>query len=216
MKLSTSLDLAWLCLTKPSVLWRRKSYLFLMSHMRSYSSLLSHLLGSHAQISGHSERLKPYRRNRDLIKLRYTDYRETGSAAQDYLLDKILHNQYAISDSILKMPQLRLVFFLRDPEATYQSIFHMGRYLLKDESYCDLDAIDKYYCERLGKLVEYSKKTEHQPIYLDADDIVDCPKTILTFMTDWLELKSPIRSEYEVFEDSGTKMRGDHSEELKQ
>ncbi|WP_294952837.1 hypothetical protein [Sulfurovum sp.] len=39
---------------KPAM-WKRKKYLLLLGHMRSYSTLFSHLLGSHKAICGNAQ-----------------------------------------------------------------------------------------------------------------------------------------------------------------
>ena len=41
-------------LAHPSVL-KRRNYIFLLSHVRGYTTLLSHILGSHREISGYAE-----------------------------------------------------------------------------------------------------------------------------------------------------------------
>ena len=45
------------------------NYLFLLSHMRSYSSLMSHLLGSSPQIDGYGEMHLRYRTRLSLLAL---------------------------------------------------------------------------------------------------------------------------------------------------
>jgi hypothetical protein len=50
-----------------SLLAPRKS-LFVLGHMRSYSSLLCHILGSHPQIDGYCETHIKYRTRFDLLR----------------------------------------------------------------------------------------------------------------------------------------------------
>src|SRR5258707_13269189 len=65
--------------------------LFLLGHMRSYSSVLSHVLGSHPQINGYCETHTKYRTYFDLWKLHRRGRKLTGEAAtRDYVLDKML------------------------------------------------------------------------------------------------------------------------------
>ncbi|MEM7456395.1 MAG: hypothetical protein AAF456_18765 [Planctomycetota bacterium] len=214
MRFATALDIATLCIRHPGVLLGRKKYLFLFSHMRSYSSLLAHILGSNPGINGHSERLRPYRNKRDLLRLRLTDYRETRETGHEFLLDKILHNQYRVEEQILELPSLRPVFFLRPPGETYQSIHNMGRNILKDEAYCDLDAIHSYYRERLDELVRYSSIVADRAIYFDAAMLVDQPDELLGQLSTWLSLQTPLQKQFTVFEDTGQNLKGDPSGNL--
>jgi hypothetical protein len=48
-----------------------RRHLFLLGHMRSYSSVLSHILGSHPQIDGYCETHIKYRTRLDLWRLHH-------------------------------------------------------------------------------------------------------------------------------------------------
>ena len=216
MGLGTFFNVAKVCLRDPRVLMGRKKYLFLLSHMRSYSSLLAHLLGSHVEIEGHSERLRSYTNPRDLLKTRYAEFRSNGNGGYSYLLDKILHNQFEISDQVLGMRDTRLIVFVRKPADTLRSIFRMGRDLIQDESYCDMDRNCEYYIQRLDRLVQYCKQAPAKPLYFDSELIVQQTDELLSFLTDWLELSSPLTSEYTVFPNTGASFLGDPSENIQQ
>ena len=103
--------------------------LFVLSHMRSYSSLLSHVLGSHPDIDGYCETRLRYRFPLDVMRLHWKVTRLTGEPLRGrFVLDKILHN-YAVSRAILENPRTRAVVLLREPREVGQSIIHMGRHL---------------------------------------------------------------------------------------
>ena len=59
-----------LLLRHPSVYLGRREYVIVLSHMRSYSTLLAHLLGSHPEIAGYAEMHTSYAQRRDLLRLR--------------------------------------------------------------------------------------------------------------------------------------------------
>ena len=62
-----------------------RRYLFVLGHMRSYSSLLCHILGSHPQINGYCETHVKYRSRFDLLRLRSRVVKLTGEPLQsDY------------------------------------------------------------------------------------------------------------------------------------
>src|SRR5262245_63080843 len=98
----------------------RPAPLFLMSLIRSYSSLLSHVLGSHPEIDGYCETHLRYHFPFDVMRLRRRVRKLTGEPLGGrYVLDKILHN-YAMSPSILESRRTRAVFLLRQPEEVVQ------------------------------------------------------------------------------------------------
>ena len=114
-------------LTHPSVL-KRRNYIFLLSHIRGYTTLLSHILGSHGEISGYAETWISYRTARDLLKLRcavcsHGNYKPNCT----YFLDKILHNPLQISDSILNRPDIHYIFMIRKPVPTIKSMVALYR-----------------------------------------------------------------------------------------
>ena len=111
----------------PAVFTSKKKYLFVLSHMRSYSSLLAHILGSHEEISGYSEIHQSYRWWYDLMRLRYKVYLANNNQLNGrFVLDKMLHNRSYISDSILNRNDVHIILMLRNPEDTARSIINMG------------------------------------------------------------------------------------------
>jgi hypothetical protein len=84
-----------------------RRHLFVLGHMRSYSSVLSHILGSHPQIDGYCETHIRYRWHFDLLRLQRRVRQLTGEPLRgDYVLDKILHD-YPLARSILDSRRIR-------------------------------------------------------------------------------------------------------------
>ena len=215
MRMSTLVRMTRASLSDPRVVFGRKRHLFLLSHMRSYSSLLAHIMGSHPQITGHSERLRSYRRRRDLIKARYEDYLSTGDGSYRYFLDKVLHNEYAISDDVVRLAEMRAIVFLREPSTALPSIIRMGREMLADENYADHRQVVDYYIGRLQALARSCDAMRTTPLYFDARDIIEKSSAVLQRITSWLDLEPPLSTEYTVFADTGETYRGDPSANLK-
>ncbi len=119
-------------ITHPSLL-KSRHYVFLLSHMRGYSTLVSHILGSHPEISGYAEDRLSYRTQLDLLKLRCVIYRlgnyKTGCR---YFLDKVLHNEFALADTILNRRNVHIVFLIREPAATLKSMVAMHHKTLQE------------------------------------------------------------------------------------
>ena len=216
MNLGTLLQLSKIMMTKTDVFTADKKYLFLSSHMGSYSSLFSHILGSHDKISGYSEMHISYRRKVDLMVLRYRVYKACNMELNgDYIFDKILNN-YLISDNILNSKNTKLLFVLRKPEDTIKTISKMGKNLKNPNRFRNIDNIVNYYTGRLKQLEILVERANGKAVYLDAEKIVDNTDFVLGYLTDWLQLPTMISSEYNVFSNTGKPGFGDPSNNIKQ
>ena len=216
MNFITLLNISKLMITNPGVLSGDNKYLFLLSHMRSYSSLLSHILGSHDKISGHSEMHLPYRKKADLMTLRYRVYMSDKEKLNgNYIFDKILHN-HPISDNMLNDDNTKVLFMLRKPEDTLKSIMKMSENMNNPSRINDIDKIGSYYFNRLVQLKNLAERTDGRAVYLDAEKIVNNTDFVLGFLSDWLQLPTKLSSEYKTFSNTGKPGFGDPSENIKQ
>jgi len=187
--------------------------------MRSRSSLLSHLLGSHPQIAGYSELHCSYKNVKALANMKAKINLKLKNETQaKYYLDKILHN-YPFSADILNNSNIKIIFLLREPQATIQSIIQLGhitgatRWLNKP-----FKALD-YYCARLLKLEEFFHQLQvlnkNNYFFIESDDLVKNPNNLLSNLQSWLNLDSPINEQYSIFSDTGKAGYGDPSENIK-
>src|ERR1700753_1681333 len=95
-----------------------RRHLFVLGHMRSYSSLLCHILGSHPEIDGYCETHVKYRTRLDLIRLRSRVVKSTAPRLKGvYVLEKVLHN-YAFTHRIGRSPKTMAVILVRKPQPT--------------------------------------------------------------------------------------------------
>ena len=141
----------------PKNIFCEAKYLFLLSHMRSRSSVLAHILGSNPDICGYRELQFSYRSRLSLMKMRAVIYSDLECPLNNkFLLDKFLHN-YSISSRVIESAKPKFIFLLRYPESTIKSIINMG-HETGIEWYKDpIQAMD-YYCSRLSGLEEFSKQ----------------------------------------------------------
>lgn len=83
---------AALLLRSPLLSFRRYQNLFLISHMRARTSLLSHIMGSHAEIAGYYEQHIAHWKRASDLRLRASLLEERLITPDTrYLLDKVLH-----------------------------------------------------------------------------------------------------------------------------
>ena len=144
----------------PHLITERTKYLFIFSHMRSRSSLLSHVLGSNSEICGYRELHRSYLNQIDLLETRIDLYHDQKKELHNkYLLDKILHNDHIVSSKIFEIAQPKIIFLLREPKSTFESMINMG-YITGIDWYKDPQKVLKYYASRLLELEKYAKQIE--------------------------------------------------------
>jgi hypothetical protein len=196
-----------------SGLWGRQ-YLFVLGHMRSYSSLLCHILGSHPQIDGYCETHVKYRTRLDLIRLRSRVVKFTGEPLRGrYVLEKMLHN-YPFAHSIVRSPQIRAVMLVRQPLPAVQSIVNMGLHYSDIAWYRDLEAVARYYEERLAMLVRLADQLRGRVMFIEAESLLTRTPEVLHGIGSLLNLSEPLRSDYRRFAHTGERGFGDPSEAI--
>jgi len=79
--------------------------IFLLSHMRAFTSLAGHILGSHPQINGYYEMHLSYE-DASALDQQLDVYRASDALKPNsrYLFDKLLHNDYVLQPARLGWP----------------------------------------------------------------------------------------------------------------
>jgi hypothetical protein len=191
-------------------------YLLLLSHMRSYSSLLAHLLGSSPEIEGYGEAHVRYRHPWDLWRLRRSIQRSTGRELRGrWMLDKILHNHIRPPDRLVDREFVRAVIFIREPEPSLQSMLALARVTPDGGPMRDPQRCCDYYVSRLHRLREDGERLGSAAIYFDAEALVERPHALLSGLGDWLGLRQPLRTGYAVGVRSGECGFGDPSDNIR-
>jgi hypothetical protein len=204
---------------EPRLLFGRKHYLFLLSHMRCYTSLLGHVLGNHADIAGSYECHQSYRNRLDLVKTRYlVYYNHNKKIGNKYIFDKLLHDRYTISTGILNRDNVRVIFALRDPAQTIPSIVKLySGQGLQDAGWYDYrnpDQACEYYIRRLQSLEGYSRALRGKPIYFDGEDLNEHTDRLFEFLRRELELSGALTEVYATYNHTGRPGFGDTSNRL--
>ena len=203
-------------ITQPNVLLGRKDYVLLLSHMRSRSTLLSHILGSHPEISGYSELHQEYRSRLDLARMRYRACCTSNNRLKGrFVLDKVLHDRYVVSETILKSPNVRLIFMLREPEDTLRSIIRM-RAEGEEGRDVDVESVLEYYTHRLDHLQRLAEKAGRESFFLQSERLVQDTSVVLESLAGWLGLQQPLSEEYSIFEYTGVPVYGDSSSVIRE
>jgi hypothetical protein len=201
-------------LSNPRLVFRQKN-IFLLSHMRANTSLFGHLLGSHPWIEGYYEMHIGYYGWKSLWrqKIMYFDSHPAKPGAR-FMFDKILHDGHNMSLKLLQRAQTRTIMMLRAPEQSIKSLIALYRKELPELPEATAAGAAQYYISRLNSLTRTASKLNRRYFYLDADCLIQSTKPSLSMLSNWLELDSPIDSEYQIFSNTGRGTAGDHSERL--
>lgn len=198
-------------------IWRRAwnpnwRYLFVLGHMRSGSTLLSHILMSSASVAGIGERNSTYLDDSDFPRLAmHAHFRRLLMVPRKFVLDQINHNRMTPDLRLLEREDVHLVFLIRDPGASIASMTDvLGKLYGTDAA-----AASDYYLDRLPYLARIADQvaTPERAFFLTYDDLVMRTEATLGALTNFLDLPQPLKPDYRIFRFTGR--RGDPSATIK-
>jgi hypothetical protein len=196
------------------ILFRPQPYkvLFILSHMRSGSSLLTHILNSNPEIIGFGETHLVYESEQDFKALMFKLYwrlKELNMNHQ-YILDKVLHDQKFLDASFLQSDAVKTIFLLREPKRTLASILDIKPH--QNEAH----ALG-YYTSRLATLENYAKliNSKEKSLFITHAQVLNQSELVFTSLQNYLETKTGFSEEYQVLKTTGTRGIGDSSENIK-
>ena len=185
-------------------------YLFIVSHMRSRSTLLSHLLANNPHVAGYAETNLPYRTRWDTTKLRIRVFKQTrGKRQRRFVLDRILHN-VEMSRAMLARPNVRCIYLLRKPEETLKSIIQLAD-LTGITNYRDPQFALRHYLTRMAAMRLGAVQEPSSGFFIDSERLVRSSEQVLRDLTDWLDLPVPLQTQYRLWPKTGFARAGDPS-----
>jgi hypothetical protein len=196
---------------------RPRRTVLLLSHMRSYSSLISHILGSSPEIDGYVEMQRQYASRTDLVRLRLAVARMNGDRLSGrYVLDKVLHDKWQVDDAVLRDRSVYPLFSVREPEATIKSTVAMAlsRKGGASDWKADVAKVGDYYIGRCASLVSLAERRPARSAFFVGERLIDRSEETLAMLTSYLGLSTPLSSSYEKFENTQKRKYGDPSENI--
>jgi hypothetical protein len=184
-----------------------RGYLLLCSHMRAYTTLLGHILGSHPEITGYAEMHLRLRNQQELHQLARQVARQSGKDyRQRYVFDNLLHDHLPIAGKVLRRPDLYPLVMVREPVATIESILRLqARYIHR------VEVAEQYYIGRLQRLQQLILQCRGKALVVQGEALVEDSERVLRRLSGWLQLQSPLRSDYQRFQHTGKRRLGDSS-----
>ena len=187
-------------------------YLFVLSHMRSGSSLFSHILNSNPEIIGYGETHINYDSVTNFKDLQFKVYWQLKdiSMTHRYILDKILHNHKITDSTILKTSNLSTIFLIREPVGTISSILGIKPH------WSEQKAVD-YYCQRLQCLVNYAQIIDNAShcLMITYEQLLNSSDSVFRQLQQFLKTKQGFSANYQVLRTTGMRGIGDSSENIK-
>jgi hypothetical protein len=191
---------------------RSRGYILLISHQRSRSTLLAHILGSHPEIDGYSELHQHYESPLDLRAMTRRIEAATGERRHGrYALDKLLHNAGVVDPAILRRHDVKVVFLVRNPVDTIPSIVRLARTQGGDLVVGTPEGATDYYVKRLARIDRYSQLMGARAALVEAERLVADTDAVLASLTRYLGLATPLEPTYRRFPLSGQVGHGDPS-----
>lgn len=193
-----------------------KTHIFLLSHMRAYTSLFGHIMGSNPAICGYYEMHIGYYSWKSPIRQKLLYFKqESAKPGFSYMFDKILHNEHSVSLDVLNCNRSRTIFSLREPRYVIPSILKLYGDVDPTHEFNSEAFATQYYIKRLAVLEAIAESLEQEFFYLDADSLKLDTQACLANLSDWLQLRTPLSDTYALQQYTSRTRYGDSSEALR-
>ncbi len=195
-------------------------FVFIVGHQRSGSTLLTHILSSHPNVTGYGETLMHYKSARDLNRLVHaTSVVNRRVLVRPYALDKVLHNDL-LCDAILRDERCRFIFLLRQPDRAIQS--HI-RQMVAWNTHPNMGPEDRqssafnYYESRLPMVEQEALGIDdtRRRVFLTHDQLMGRTSEVFRMLEDFLDLDTPLTERYSLTRRTGAFGSGDTSQYIR-
>jgi hypothetical protein len=196
-------------------------FLFILSHMRSGSSLLAHILSNNSEIIGFGETHTEYHSELDLKQLmvkiytRLCEVRRPSDLKQlrmhhTYILDKVLHNSKFSDYSFLASDTIYSIFLLREPKRSLISLLDL-------KPHWDEATAVEYYTDRLRQLEVYARfiNNPKRTLVVTYEQLLNQTDTTLCKLQQFLNTTQPLSENYHLLKTTGQPGVGDHKGNIK-
>ena len=201
---------------KLAAIARPNKHIFLLSHMRAYTSLLGHIVGSNPAICGYYEMHIGYHSWKSLIRQKMLYFeKEEPKNGFSFMFDKVLHNEHSISLDVLNSHRAKAIFCLRQPQDVIPSILKLYGDLDPSHEFNSETFATQYYVQRLAMLAGIAQSVDREFFYFDADSIRLESDECLASLSDWLELQTPLSDTYALQQNTSKKRYGDSSDAIR-
>jgi len=191
-------------------------FIFLLAHMRSGSTLLTHILNRNPDITGATESGIFYHTKKDLLLSIYWVHlcnRNVRFKAK-FVIDQINHNRFLPDDELLEEKGMSFIFLIREPLKSLNSML-TNPYRYYSTTRTEEGALF-YYVSRLQKLEYYARRINDKvrTVFFTHDKLINQTDQVFKKLMVFLELSKPLSESYRILPITGR--RSDHSDNIYQ
>ena len=193
-----------------------KTHIFLLSHMRAYTSLFGHIMGSNPAICGYYEMHIGYHSWKSPIRQKLLYFQqEEPKPGFSCMFDKVLHNEHTVSLNVLNSHRVKTIFSLRQPQDVIPSILKLYSDTDPSHDFNSQAFATCYYIQRLAMLETIAESMQREFFYFDAEAIKRRSEECLGSLSDWLQLRTPLCDTYTLQQHTSKERYGDSSAALR-
>jgi hypothetical protein len=189
----------------PELVW-------ILSHMRSGSTLLTHLAASHRDVISAGERNAIYATPADLDRAVAEVHVEAFALRMRarYVLDQINHDRFVADERLFLHPRVRALVLVREPQGALSSMLALfGR-----TRGWGIEECLAAYLSRLGTLERWAGSMDERARWIEYDDLARDSRRAAIDLSRWLALEPPLSGErYRLRPFTGR--RGDKSDRIR-
>ena len=196
-------------------------YLFVISPMRSGSSLLTNILNGHPSIAGYGENHVSYSSPEDLscLAARTRVLEPSFMGSEEFIMDKMVWN-YQISDEVLSAADSNFIFLLRNPADTFKSMGRLADSNPQSQGFKRWRVRKNclaYYQKRLADMAHLAERVNdpERCLLLEYESLMNVTKPTLQALEQFLGLEQPLSEEYPVSRSTGNFRYGDGSSNIR-
>jgi len=194
---------------------RPRAPVILLSHPRSYSSLLCHLLNESSEIDGYGELQMSYESPLDLLRMRRRVTKTIGGPLTGrYVLDKVLSNRLQVAPKRVETRNSRIFVTVRQPDETIRSMVGVQGASNWPKWTQSVAHASTFYSSRLDGIRRFA--AEGSPYFVfPAEAIVDQTDDLLAALTKELGLSERLTDSYSSGSRTGRPGFGDPSANIR-
>lgn len=197
---------------------RQPKFIVIVAHMRSGSSLLTHILNTNPEIAGYGENHLAYQSEKDLDRVvaKVMTRMKLHSIRESFFVDKVLHNHLEISQHLLDSGQCQLIYLLREPTATLASMLCMT-HQVRNFHWDDYSRASSYYIQRLHNIMclAMHSKLDNRAIFITHEQLIHSSQAVFNAIEKFLHLSTPLHEEYDILPTTGRPCIGDPTKRIK-
>ena len=184
---------------------REYQYVLLLGHMRSGSTVLSHVLASHPDFVGAGEAHIAYQKPEDLRQLiaRTCQLLRRLDLPGTHIVDQINHPR--VSNEVLHSPIIKKsILLIREPKGTLRSLIATFGWDVATALGC--------YVGRLEQIRRYGEILRDRALLIEYEDLVNRTDDTLAALTGFFGLSTPFSASYATH--TATQKVGDPSDNI--